>query len=237
MKQADSVPNPGAGIGASQQSEVGNASAEINHLSITLLFVDQARAHTLEEALRAQVALIPIETALVEHVQQLKPAVLVTDMKVDAIKELGIHASCTLCICIDNESVGAEDPFICLEDTSDLSSQVAREVMSRLFPGKDQHLLSLEGENQRLSEAIQEIGRELSIFYHNINNPLTILSGNIQLLQLMADSLEISADLMKPIEDIASISGRFSEDLQAIAMLKEKIKSGRLQVVDPCTDN
>ncbi len=110
-----------------------------------------------------------------------------------------------------------------------LCEEIVLEVQSRLFPSFEERRLALHAQNQQQHEFLDHIGRELSVFYHNINNPLTVLSGNIQLLQLLAESMHISADLMKPISDIATVSGRFEQDLKSIAELKEKIRAEGLQ--------
>ncbi|MFK7849298.1 MAG: hypothetical protein AB8G77_28680 [Rhodothermales bacterium] len=126
---------------------------------------------------------------------------------------------------------GAEDDYCYLEedDVEQLCEEIVLEVQSRLFPSFEEKRLALHTQNRQQHEFLDHIGRELSVFYHNINNPLTILSGNIQLLQLLADSMQISADIMKPISDIAVVSGRFEQDLKSIAELKEKIRAEGLQ--------
>ncbi len=121
----------------------------------------------------------------------------------------------------------AEVSLIPIDDT--MGSCIAAEMRSRLFPGSDAQKLQLAIQNEQQEKWLAQIGKELSVFYHNISNPLTILSGNIQLLQMLADSMHVSADLMKPITDIATVSARFEEDLQVIAVLKEKIKAGNLE--------
>ena len=107
--------------------------------------------------------------------------------------------------------------------------------MCRLFPQYEEKRLTLDRVTTvpcNSCSFVNYIGEELSVFYHNINNPLTILSGNIQLLQLMSDSMDMSEDILKPITDIATVSARFEDDLQSIAELKEKIRAGMLQKDD-----
>ena len=110
-----------------------------------------------------------------------------------------------------------------------MCEKVIEEIMSRVFPMSDDQQLGLALQNRQQLSLLEHIGKELSVFYHNISNPLTILSGNIQLLQMLIDSTTISDDLTKPIEDIAIVSTRFEQDLQSIVELREKIRAGNLQ--------
>lgn len=123
------------------------------------------------------------------------------------------------------------EAFLCLEGNAvdRICEEIIVEVQSRLFPSFEEKRLALHTQNQQQHEFLDHIGRELSVFYHNINNPLTVLSGNIQLLQLLAESMHISTDLMKPISDIAVVSSRFEQDLKSIVELKEKIRAEGLQ--------
>lgn len=49
----------------------------------------------------------------------------------------------------------------------------------------DARIDSLEKKNGAADALIEHIKKQLSIFYHNINNPLTVLSGNLQLLSII----------------------------------------------------
>ena len=116
-----------------------------------------------------------------------------------------------------------------IESDDQVGMHVAEEIVGRIFPLSDDKQLELAIQNKQHLRLLDHIGKELSVFYHNISNPLTILSGNIQLLQILAESINISDDLMKPIEDIAIVSSRFEQDLKAITELREKIRAGSLQ--------
>ncbi len=121
------------------------------------------------------------------------------------------------------------DEVVYLVPGEHLAKQVSIEVMSRLFPKHDESRLILESRNQQQAQVLQQIARELSVFYHNINNPMAILSGNIQLIQLLAESIEMPEDFKKPISDISDFVDRFGIEMKAIAELKERIKAGNLQ--------
>ena len=88
----------------------------------------------------------------------------------------------------------------------------------------DQHR-TLIGQKKHLLHVIEGVKKQLSVFYHNINNPLTVLSGNIQLLQILSESAELSNEIEKSIQDIGEIATRFETDLKIISELRESIRS------------
>ncbi len=108
--------------------------------------------------------------------------------------------------------------------TTSLEQRIGACVQALLYPILISRL-HRQAEDQRETEAlIKHIGKELSVFYHGFNNPLTVLSGNIQLLQILAETMQIPDDIMKPIQDINGISTRFIHDLALIEELKEMIR-------------
>lgn len=105
-----------------------------------------------------------------------------------------------------------------------LENRIGACVQTLLYPiliGRLQRQVADQRETEAL---IKHIGKELSVFYHGFNNPLTVLSGNIQLLQILAETMQIPDDIMKPIQDINGISTRFIHDLALIEELKEMIR-------------
>lgn len=65
----------------------------------------------------------------------------------------------------------------------------------------------------------------LSKVYHDINNPLAIISGNAQLLLEMARLMELEDQLVKPIEDIEEASRRLDESLDDLDRLQEELST------------
>ncbi|MEM8484075.1 MAG: hypothetical protein AAF564_00940 [Bacteroidota bacterium] len=207
---------------------------------IGLLFNDDALAQMVVTQLSDHVAGIPCvslseraESVDIEPARLVQAAhvFLVTDWPLEQLSqryELPAFASVMLAGALVGPAELTENmiPVAIDEQTGE---RVADEVRSRLFPSSDTQRLQLALQNEQQERWLAQIGNELSVFYHSISNPLTILSGNIQLLQMLTDSMQISADLMKPIADIATVSARFEEDLKAIAALKEKIRAGNLE--------
>lgn len=214
---------------------------------IGLLFNDDALARMVVAQLDEHVTGIPcvslaqdIETTDIDPAQQVRAAevFLVSDWPLDKLQArfaLASFPSVMLVGALDVSTADAAD-VLAIPIDEQTGARVADEVRSRLFPTSDTQRLQLVMQNEQQEQWLAEIGTELSVFYHSISNPLTILSGNIQLLQMLTESMQISADLMKPIADIATVSARFEEDLKAIAALKEKIKAGNLEKGTPQAD-
>jgi|GEM_PF-4529391 len=96
-------------------------------------------------------------------------------------------------------------------------------VRGMLYPALDKQLQSIEISLEKQKQLIEYVKAQLSIFYHNINNPLTVLSGNLQLLKILSESATLPSDISKSINDISEISGRFESDLKLVNELRDKI--------------
>lgn len=71
--------------------------------------------------------------------------------------------------------------------------------------------------------SLQEIRRTISRVNHDLNNPLSIISGNAQLLAELARMLDLDSDLAQPIEDIEAASSRVGEILRHLVDLRDQI--------------
>lgn len=72
--------------------------------------------------------------------------------------------------------------------------------------------------------ALDVMLRALSRTLHDVNNPLTVISGNAQLLNEMGPSLGLSPELQKPIGDIEEASVMLAERLAELASLRERLQ-------------
>ncbi|MBX2820398.1 MAG: hypothetical protein KTR29_11975 [Rhodothermaceae bacterium] len=96
-------------------------------------------------------------------------------------------------------------------------------VRGMLYPALGKQLHAVERSLEEKRELMEYVKEHLSIFYHNINNPLTVLSGNLQLLKILSESATLPSDISKSINDITEISGRFESDLKLVNVLRDKI--------------
>ncbi len=98
-------------------------------------------------------------------------------------------------------------------------------AQSLLFPILQRRLLDRINNERNLRALLLGTERQLSVFYHNISNPLTVLSGNIQFLQLLSNTASFSADIEKSIHDIKDVVQRFEKELQVITALRERLSA------------
>ena len=96
-------------------------------------------------------------------------------------------------------------------------------VRGVLYPILNDQMRMQEETKQKVESLVEYTKKQLAVFYHNINNPLTVLSGNLQLLKILSDSSELPADVQKSIQDISDITHRFEKDLGIISALRERI--------------
>lgn len=66
----------------------------------------------------------------------------------------------------------------------------------------------------------------LSRVTHDINNPLSIISGNAQLLLELAQVLDLDPDVAKPIRDIEEASQRLARMIERLNALNDAARQG-----------
>lgn len=66
-------------------------------------------------------------------------------------------------------------------------------------------------ERQTSPIPIDELRAELSRIHHNINNPLSVISGNVELLQELASAMSLNEELGEPLNDILEAVLQLSE--------------------------
>ncbi len=71
--------------------------------------------------------------------------------------------------------------------------------------------------------SIERVRSVLANMYHDINNPLAIISGNAQLLVELARVMEVDEELMGPIEDIEAATQRLDDSLSELERLQEEL--------------
>lgn len=75
----------------------------------------------------------------------------------------------------------------------------------------------------RTTDALRRVRHTISRVNHDLNNPLSIISGNAQLLVELANALELDGDLAQPIHDIEEASARVSGILRRLLDLKDQL--------------
>lgn len=74
-------------------------------------------------------------------------------------------------------------------------------------------------DTQRASDVDLQVA--LSRVTHDINNPLSIISGNAQLLLELAQVLDLDPDVAKPIRDIEEASQRLASMVNRLNTLND----------------
>ncbi len=74
------------------------------------------------------------------------------------------------------------------------------------------------------AELLDELRARVARVTHDINNPLTVIAGNAQLLMELIRALELSEELEKPLRDIQDASLQLAASLHALNDLKEPVE-------------
>ena len=75
-------------------------------------------------------------------------------------------------------------------------------------------------ESEKIHVAIQTIRTHLSRIHHDMNNPLSIISGNVQLLQELATALQVQEDFDAPLKDVATAIEQLAETTEELLVLR-----------------
>ncbi len=75
----------------------------------------------------------------------------------------------------------------------------------------------------RSSELLRRVRQTISRVNHDLNNPLSIISGNAQLLAELARAFDLDGDFVQPIQDIEEASGRVSAILRRLVDLRDQL--------------
>lgn len=67
-----------------------------------------------------------------------------------------------------------------------------------------------------------EVQETLSKIYHDLNNPLSIISGNAQFLLEISRDEDVSEQFVSSVQDIKEAAERMSEALRELTELKEE---------------
>ncbi len=86
-------------------------------------------------------------------------------------------------------------------------------------------LFMSESESTNSTEDVRENIREtVSSVYHDLNNPLSIISGNAQFLLEIGKEEGLDDQFLSSAEDIKEAAQRMAESLHQLTRLKEELK-------------
>ncbi|WP_263786715.1 histidine kinase dimerization/phospho-acceptor domain-containing protein [Salinibacter grassmerensis] len=73
-------------------------------------------------------------------------------------------------------------------------------------------------------ETTDELHETLSTVYHDLNNPLSIISGNAQFLLELSQEEELDEQFASSAQDIQEASQRMAESLQRLTRLRDALE-------------
>ena len=83
-----------------------------------------------------------------------------------------------------------------------------------------------------LQEKLESIRRDLSRVHHDANNPLSVISGNVELLGELARALGTENEFNGPIEDMAKAIGLLSENIDRLIVVRKQLTDLAEQLSD-----
>lgn len=69
-----------------------------------------------------------------------------------------------------------------------------------------------------------EVHETVSTVYHDLNNPLSIISGNAQFLLEIGQEEDLDEQLLSSARDIKEAAERMADSLHQLTRLKEELK-------------
>jgi len=80
---------------------------------------------------------------------------------------------------------------------------------------------------EEIAQLLNSIRINIARVHHDLNNPLSIIAGNAQLLMELAKVMDLGDDIMLPLQDIDEAGARMADSLQKLIVLKDMIPHKR----------
>lgn len=74
------------------------------------------------------------------------------------------------------------------------------------------------------SESLDDVHETVSSVHHDLNNPLSIISGNAQFLLEISREENVDEQFVDSVRDIEEAAQRMSDSLSRLARLKEELE-------------
>jgi len=74
--------------------------------------------------------------------------------------------------------------------------------------------------SSELKQAIAEVRGLLSRIHHDVNNPLSVLSGNIELLQELVTALGMEDELSEPLTDMLEAVNGLGDSIDRLLVVR-----------------
>lgn len=78
--------------------------------------------------------------------------------------------------------------------------------------------------NSESTDALEDAHDTVSTVYHDLNNPLSIISGNAQFLLEISREEDLDDQFVSSAKDIKEAAHRMADSLHKLTRLKEKLE-------------
>ena len=79
--------------------------------------------------------------------------------------------------------------------------------------------------NSESAESLEDVQETVSSVYHDLNNPLSIISGNAQFLLELGREEDLDDQFFSSAKDIQEAAQRMADSLHQLTRLKEELES------------
>ena len=79
--------------------------------------------------------------------------------------------------------------------------------------------------NSESAESLEDVQETVSSVYHDLNNPLSIISGNAQFLLERGREEDLDDQFLSSAKDIQEAAQRMADSLHQLTRLKEELES------------
>jgi signal transduction histidine kinase len=78
--------------------------------------------------------------------------------------------------------------------------------------------------NSESAESLEDVQETVSSVYHDLNNPLSIISGNAQFLLEIGREEDLDEQFLSSAQDIQEAAQRMADSLHQLTRLKEELE-------------
>ena len=88
-------------------------------------------------------------------------------------------------------------------------------------------------QSREVSDQLEIIRVQLSKIHHDLNNPMSVISGNVELLAELTKALGVEADLGGPIEDLARAVDQMADNVDRLLAVRGLLNELNKQLNSP----
>ena len=78
---------------------------------------------------------------------------------------------------------------------------------------------------EELKAALEQLKSYISRIQHDLNNPLSVVSGNVELLKELAIALNVYADVEDPLEDMGAALDKLTEQVDRLMVIRSMLSN------------